>query len=269
MMSVVCSTYNRGHLLRKSLECYANQLLSVPFEIIVLDDGSSDDTEDVVRDWANDIDIKYVALWTNKKVWRDCAMTLNMGIRAAKGDVIICTHPEVMPGPCSLQDLWDNRAEKTYLACKVYYLTPRDQERLDGLAILTYDAPAAVRSLPDFYRQHSTEVRGNPDYTPQMMDKHTSWNSFVFGGFTKETWRWFGGFTEFAQWGSIDVDFLNRRNVLGIPTYTAMEPDTFVVHQNHDVMTHSTDVLTPRDMDKAMSNLPVYRTPDEARLGHI
>src|SRR5437868_2541424 len=141
MVSVVLSTYNRSHLLCRSLTCYAQQQLNVPFEIIVIDDGSEDDTSELCNTYAHHIDLKYIRLHKPAGLWRDCATTINMGIRAAKGDLVIPTHPEVMPGPYSLQDLWNHRAEKTYMACKIYYLTPADQARIDTVAWQT-NAPA-------------------------------------------------------------------------------------------------------------------------------
>lgn len=268
MISVVMSTYNRGHYLDRSLRCYADAHATAPLELVIIDDGSTDDTDQVVRRWTSELDITYIKLFKRLDLWRDCAATLNRGVRAARGELVVGTHPEVMPGRESLRALWDARAEDTYLACKVYYLTPQDQERLD-----TVDwhgrGPISVRDLPDFYECPSAELRGDDAYSHRATDRHTVWDSFVFGGMTKASWRRFGGFTEFETWGSIDVDFLTRRRMLGIPTVTPMAPHTIVVHQNHDVPGRPTDVLTPRDMDACMAAIPPYPTPESARRSHI
>src|SRR4051812_18112719 len=124
MISVVMSTYQRGSYLDRSLHCYAESQLNVPLEIVVVDDGSSDDTEEVVDSWSGLLDITYMRLWKAPNLWRDCSSTINRGIRASRGDLIIATHPEVMPGRRSLQALWDAKQDDLYLACKVYYLTP-------------------------------------------------------------------------------------------------------------------------------------------------
>ena len=81
--------------------------------------------------------------------------------------------------------------------------------------------------------------------------------------------NWFGGFAEFDHWGSMDVNQLDRRRILNIPIYTAMDEQTICIHQNHDHSDLPTHVRSPRIMEKAMANLPRYNTPDEARLGHI
>lgn len=264
MISVVLSTYNRGHYLDRSLRCYADAHWTAPLELVIIDDGSTDDTDQVVAKWTPELDITYIKLWKRLDLWRDCAMTINRGLRAARGDLIIGTHPEVMPGRQTLQDLWDMRAEKTYLACKVYYLTPQNQDLIDTVPWRDQGA-LAVRDLPGFYGDVSAEFTGDRAYTHSATDQHTVWDSWVFGGMTRATWKWFGGLTEFAVWGSVDVDFLARRRILGIPTVTPMAAEAIVVHQNHDVPGRVTDVPTPRDMEACLAALSPYRTAEEAR----
>ncbi|MES4785719.1 MAG: glycosyl transferase, partial [Nitrospiraceae bacterium] len=49
-MSVVIPTYNRRSILRKTLLAFASQTIpSEQFEVIVVDDGSSDDTVAMLR----------------------------------------------------------------------------------------------------------------------------------------------------------------------------------------------------------------------------
>jgi glycosyltransferase involved in cell wall biosynthesis len=268
MISVVMSTYNRGHYLDRSLRCYADAHWTAPLELVIIDDGSTDDTDQVVARWAPELDITYIKLYKRLDLWRDCSSTINRGIRAARGELIIATHPEVMPGRESLRALWEARDERTYLACKVYYLTPQDQEQID-----TVDwrgrGPIAVRDLPDFYERPSAELRGDDAYSHRATEAHRTWDSWVFGGLTRSTWRWFGGLSEFVTWGSVDVDFLARRRALGMPTKTMLDPQTFVVHQNHDVPGRPTDVPTPRDMQACMAALSPYPTPESARKDYI
>ena len=268
MISVVAASYQRGHYLDRSLHAYANQQLGVPSEFVLVDDGSTDDTFEVVSKWSKHIDITYIKLWKQEGLWRDCSSVINKGIRCARGEVVIGTHPEVMPGRKSLQALWDARQERTYLCAKVYYLTPGDQELLDTVPWRTEGA-LAVRQLPGFYDEPSAEHRRHADYAHNATDRHTNWESWVFGGFTRSTWRWFGGLTEYQTWGSVDVDFLARRRALGMPTFTALDPETIVVHQNHDVPGRPTDVQTPRDMEACMAALQPYPTPESARKNFI
>lgn len=53
LVSVLCSTYNHKLYLAKALDGVLAQQTSFPFEIIVRDDGSSDGTLDILKDYSN------------------------------------------------------------------------------------------------------------------------------------------------------------------------------------------------------------------------
>ena len=77
-VSVIIPSYNRAHLLPRCLNSVISQNYA-PFEIIVVDDGSTDTTRSLAqRDYAG---IKLISQ-TNKGV----SAARNAGIRAAKGD---------------------------------------------------------------------------------------------------------------------------------------------------------------------------------------
>jgi glycosyltransferase involved in cell wall biosynthesis len=56
--SIIIPTYNRGELLRKSIESVINQTFS-NWELLVIDDGSTDNTKDIVLSY-KDSRIKYI-----------------------------------------------------------------------------------------------------------------------------------------------------------------------------------------------------------------
>ncbi len=258
-VSVVMVTYNRAHLLQRSLYRYAHTM-GPEDEIIVVDDDSDDYTAELCSDYASVIDLKHIRVRKRGAGWRDCAMNINLGLRAALGEYVIATHPEVIPGNASIQQLYEARGASRYNAAKVYYLTPDQQALID--TVDWGSAASNVRGLPHFYTSATPESHGISAYTPSEMEKHLEWQSWVFGGMLRSEWQRIGGFTEFPQWGSIDVDFLNRRMRLNIQTHTELDIETFVVHQNHD--DPRTNVVTPRDMEKALKDLPVYHLPEQA-----
>lgn len=64
LVSVIIPTYNRAHFLRETMNSVWNQTHR-PIEMIVVDDGSTDDTQEVVTDWiashsSDNFDAKYV-----------------------------------------------------------------------------------------------------------------------------------------------------------------------------------------------------------------
>jgi len=246
--SVILITFNRAHLLKRSLACYllgAEKTGFKDFEIIVVDDDSTDDTGDLCYDWMSSLDIKYIKIRKPEGVgWRDCGVNLNLGIRAAKGEVILLTHPEVMPGNETLWRATYATRDGLYVCAKPYYLTVDQQATIDTVPWNT-EGVLAVRKLPDFYTyDQAAEFRGNPDYVHKNIERTGNWESWVFGGLSRNTWKAIGGMRETQSWGAVDIEFLARRNALGIANKTLMEKDTLCIHQNHDLP--GVDILTPR-----------------------
>lgn len=85
MVSVIIPTYNRSNLIRDALFSVINQTYK-NLEIIVVDDCSTDDTEDVVSDFIkNDVRISY--LKTDKNSGGP-ALPKNIGIKNSSGKYI-------------------------------------------------------------------------------------------------------------------------------------------------------------------------------------
>ena len=51
MVSVICNTYNHGPYVRDALEGFVTQQTNFPFEVLVHDDASTDNTADIIREY--------------------------------------------------------------------------------------------------------------------------------------------------------------------------------------------------------------------------
>lgn len=86
-ISIVIPTYNCSALLAASLRAMERQTLPRrQFEVIVCDDGSSDDTEQVASRFASALSLQY--LWQPDQGFR-AATARNQGVAAANGDIIL------------------------------------------------------------------------------------------------------------------------------------------------------------------------------------
>jgi GT2 family glycosyltransferase/glycosyltransferase involved in cell wall biosynthesis len=84
-ISVVIPTFNRAAMLAATLESFAAQ--SIPkdrYEIVVVDDGSKDNTSDVCRDFVSRIELKYIHIDNS-----GTSAAKNTGILACRGKILL------------------------------------------------------------------------------------------------------------------------------------------------------------------------------------
>jgi len=83
--SIIIATYNRSSLISNSIQSVLNQTYA-DWELIVADDGSTDDTREVVEAFLQqDERVRYIALKENK----GATTARNRGIAEATGDLIM------------------------------------------------------------------------------------------------------------------------------------------------------------------------------------
>jgi len=81
-VSVVIPTYNRAHLIGKAIQSVFNQSYQ-DFEIIIIDDGSTDNTEEIIKGY-KDKRINYIKHERNQGI----SAARNIGIKKARGEYI-------------------------------------------------------------------------------------------------------------------------------------------------------------------------------------
>ena len=83
MFSVIIPTYNRSFDLKRALTSLNHQSYK-SFEVLICDDGSTDNTPEVVADFSKDLNIKYIKIPNSGRP----AIPRNLGITQAKGKYI-------------------------------------------------------------------------------------------------------------------------------------------------------------------------------------
>ena len=103
-VSIIIPTYNRGHTIRRALRSALRQTIS-PKEIIVIDDGSSDDTERIVKR----IMSHHPEVRLKKNIHNSgSGVSRNIGINIASGEFIsFLDSDDVYPNRGSLKRMYD------------------------------------------------------------------------------------------------------------------------------------------------------------------
>jgi glycosyltransferase involved in cell wall biosynthesis len=197
-LSVVICTFNRAPLLDKVLDSLCRQTLPVhDFEVVIINDGSADDTEIVVTSYASRLPLRY-AYQHNAGL----AGAKNHGLFASRGDVVLF-----------LDD--DDIAAETLLE---EHVKTHTEFPADRYAVLGYTAL-------------SPDISGNP-----LMHFVTEVGSFLFsypslkhGDVLDYTYFWggrssckrsllleFGVFNPVFRFGAEDIELGYRLSKLGL-----------------------------------------------------
>ncbi|MER3456523.1 MAG: family 2 glycosyl transferase [candidate division GAL15 bacterium] len=182
-LSVVIPTYNRSAVLRVCLASLAVQTLPRDrFEVLVVDDGSTDDTQDVVRGFQGTVNVRYLRQPSN----RGRAAARNLGIQQAAGEVVVFVDSDVFATP----------------------------QFLSAHAAIHERWPAAVGRGPLLLTTHLENPFGNP---PLLPDPSPGFLDTANASVRREHLLAAGGFDEeFRHYGWEDVDLGFRLRRLGL-----------------------------------------------------
>lgn len=99
-VSIVISIKNRTDLFRRSLKQYKYQTMpKSDWELVVVDDMSDEDVLSVLKKYGSCFNYKYIKIDSKKNdfpVFWGPSLSNNVGFKAAEGDVVVITSPEVM-----------------------------------------------------------------------------------------------------------------------------------------------------------------------------
>ena len=93
-VSIVLSTRNRAGFLPEALRSHEQIITDVPWELVVVDNGSTDATRQVLREFARTTRITFRTV-TESRPGLSCAR--NTGWRTAEGDLIAFTDDDCYP----------------------------------------------------------------------------------------------------------------------------------------------------------------------------
>lgn len=86
-ISLIISTYNFSKALNLCLESVSRQTV-MPDEIVIADDGSSEETVKIISQWRHRLPLRILHVWQENKGFRK-SMIMNKGLAVCSGDYII------------------------------------------------------------------------------------------------------------------------------------------------------------------------------------
>jgi glycosyltransferase involved in cell wall biosynthesis len=104
-LSIVLCTRNRADFLDKTLACYERIATDIAWELVLVDNGSTDRTPQVLRDFALRKTIQ-VSLFCERRA--GASRGRNTGWRHASGEIIAFTDDDCYPQPDFLDKIWKN-----------------------------------------------------------------------------------------------------------------------------------------------------------------
>lgn len=100
-ISVIIPTYNRADILDQCLACLDRQHLSADqFEVVVVNDGSQDHTEEILEAWKQKA--SYSLEWQTQQN-RGQGIARNLALRMAKGHLVVFIGDDILVHPDFLQ----------------------------------------------------------------------------------------------------------------------------------------------------------------------
>nr|WTA70854.1 glycosyltransferase [Micromonospora sp. NBC_00855] len=243
-LSVIVPTFNRSHLLRQTLGNLARQRMPTEmFEVIVADDGSSDDTRAVVAEAAKTLRIHYH--FQPDQGFRAGAAR-NAGARLAAAPILVFLDTGALVGPDYLQChlAAHGAGERTALVGYAYGYDPAGA--IPGL--LTADAEMPPEQIvARFHDEASFADARQPQFVACDFDLGrlaAPWVLFWTLNCSlraEDFWR-LGGFDEdFRGWGLEDLELAYRLFKDGVGFRVSRQ--AWAVHAPHD-----------RDMDAILAD---------------
>lgn len=247
--SLVITTYNWKDALKRVIESALDQIV-LPDEIIVADDGSRDDTRDMLEQLIPDCPVPLIHSWQPDKGFR-AAASRNQAIAKASGDYIVIVDGDMLLHPAFIGD----HARLAQRGCFI-----------QGSRVLlsASKTQAILNGLPPSYSFLQTGIKNriNAIYSSGLsllLSKKSQQHRGIKScnmSFFKTDCEAVNGFNEdFIGWGREDSEFVERLYNVGLQRHN-VKCRCVAYHLFHDEQPRSSlpqnDALLKQAMDKKL-----------------
>lgn len=233
--SVLIITRNKPDHLEITLKSLAKQeKTQIPFEVVIIDDGSEVDLSRIIRKFSNDLLIQY------KKIeHQGIAVARNTGIFIARGEIIILTDDDVIVNPTFIKAHMSEHLKSENVIVvgdrnNVYFsnLKRESVKRTIENALQGDITDLLKQTRRDFYAKQTLSLFKES----HSQSKKARWICFVARNVSARKQKLIdvGGFDSgFVGWGVEDIE-LGYRLYLNGAEYI-YQPDAVVYHLEHKV----------------------------------
>lgn len=200
--TLLITTFNRAGLLVSSLDRLRK--LSLPDEIIIVDDGSTDGTQRCVAAARSQFGLPIRYIYNHNPGPTICSLARNIGVKEASHDLIITSEPELRfltDVVRQFKTLHEARPDEV-ISSGVVFFQP------EGGYVPTYERPRGWQEARGWVAPHTAL------YSREWLYQIGGWDESFPG-----------------SWGWDDTDLLTRLRIAGHGQYIA--PDVEAVHQWH------------------------------------
>ena len=233
-ISVIISTYNKPHFLEKVLTGYCFQTFN-DFEIIIADDGSSNETKEMIAKFDQLLPQKIYHVWHEDNGFRKCKI-LNAAILKSSNDYLVFSDGDCIP---------DSQFLETHsrLAQKGYFLSGGHfpiTEKVSNLLTIE-DIKSQICFTKKYLLKKGQPIGKNyfklvkNQFLADVLDRLTPTKA-TFNGNNSSAWKSdiikANGFDERMEYGGLDCELGYRLNNNGIKSLQVRNRTT-VIHLYH------------------------------------
>lgn len=218
-ISVIVPVYNRFENLRALIICLMNQKIQ-PYELLISDDGSSQNLEEFIGDLLPKIKFKIKHIYQEDRGFRK-TRALNNGARNAEGEVLVLCDQDLIFPEDYLEKVQLNIKKGEFLMGRLHLTTQEDKEKIMKVLEYQRDYKEVVECVDESYTKVVKKLYRR-DMRRRIMKKlFLSKRGIRLAGASfaiyKEDYISINGYDEkYQAWGCEDDDLSNRLEVNGI-----------------------------------------------------
>ncbi len=211
-ISLIITTYNNPGYLKKVLEGVLYQTL-LPYEVIIADDGSTEDTAQLIKKFQKIFPIPLLHVWHEDLGFR-AAKIRNEAIKASSGDYIIFLDGDCIPEKNFISDHFKLAEEDFFVQGKRILLNQKISDKFDITALDSFFKKLKLFLSPHISNRHhlirapffpsfkNTKIRGIKGCNLGVFKKHL----IAINGFNED----------FVGWGREDSELVVRLYKYGL-----------------------------------------------------